>query len=127
MEVNDIAIRPSKHEIYIGGSSVNRYGHFVSDFTRHAIICAHILRIPPTKTTVWPGDYLELSLPEEMSQVDDVFALEPRVELSRSKCDWPAPCFVSSVQGKIRIPNLSSEPQTVLRSEHLYAKYAILM
>ena len=119
MEVNDIAIRPSKREICIGGSSVYRYGQFVSDSSRHAIRRAQILRAPPTKTTVWPGDYLELSLPEGMSQVDDVFALEPRVDLSRSPCDWPAPCFVSSVQGKIRIPNLSSEPQTVLRSEHL--------
>ena len=49
--------------------------------------------------------------------------LEPRTDTPRvrnltTSDIWPPPGIVSSVAGKLRIPNLSTEPHSLKRSEH---------
>ncbi|CAB3990763.1 Hypothetical predicted protein [Paramuricea clavata] len=83
---------------------------------------ALVLRAPPTSTTVWPGEFVEIELPGD-APADTKYALEPRIDapsvkrLTASQL-WPCPNIVSSVAGRIRIPNLSSEPRSLKRNEH---------
>ena len=93
METNDISIRPAKRQVTIGTAA------------RRAIV----LRASPTSTTIWPGDFVEINLPDD-APPDCEYALEPRSDapsvrkLTASQL-WPPPSIVSSVAGKIRIPN----------------------
>ena len=75
---NDISIRPAKSQITIGETVI----HYCDDNTNrsqcHTVrrAQAYVLRAPASSTTVWPGDYIELSIP---SVLDDlVVAVEPR-------------------------------------------------
>lgn len=89
----------------------------VSSEARRAIL----LRSPPTSTT-WPGEFVEVKLPAN-APPDSAYALEPCTDapnvkrLTASQL-WPSPGIVSSVAGKIRIPNLSPEPHFLKRNEH---------
>ena len=84
---------------------------------------AVVLRAPATSTTLWPGDYIELELPQSLPS-DSLLALEhrsdiPQVHLVTTSELWPPPCIISSVAGlRIRIPNLPGEPIKLKRHEH---------
>ena len=71
---------------------------------------------------MWPGDFIEVDLPPECAN-NATYALEARSDTAKTyRCSsdlmWPPPTILSSVAGKIRIPNLTSEPQTLRRNEH---------
>jgi hypothetical protein len=109
MECNDVSIRPAKRQVIFGNGTIYLYDSMDKSLSRHAIRRAHVIRAPATSTTVWPGDYLEINIPGD-NPVDCVYALEPTREPSKSLTAWPQPSIVSSVAGKIRIPNLTTEP-----------------
>jgi len=122
METNDVAVRPAKPQVILGDGSIHNYGSHqpaaVSSAARRAIV----LRSPLSSTTIWPGEFLEVDLPSD-APPDSVYALEPRTDASsvRKLTDsqlWPTPAVISSVAGKIRIPNLSPEPHFLKRNEH---------
>ena len=129
MESNDIAVRPAKRQVILGDGTIHNYGSqqpvSISPTARRAIV----LRSPPTSTTVWPGEFLEGELPGD-APPDSVYALEPRTdapsvrELTASQL-WPQPTMVSSVAGKIRIPNLTPEPYFLKRNEHFCQVHAV--
>ena len=129
MESNDIAVRPAKHQVILGDGTIHNYGSqqpvSISPTARRAIV----LRSPPTSTTVWPGEFLEVELPGD-APPDSVYALEPRTDapsvrkLTASQL-WPQPTMVSSVAGKIRIPNLTPEPYFLKRNEHFCQVHAV--
>ena len=122
METNDISIRPAKRQVTIGDGPTYAYGSQALALTSTAARRAIVLRAPPTSTTIWPGDFVEINLPDD-ALPDCEYALEPRSDapsvrkLTASQL-WPPPSIVSSVAGKIRIPNLSSEPHSLKRNEH---------
>ena len=121
METNDISIRSAKRQVTIGDGPTYAYGSQApavpSTAARGIVLCA-----TPTSTTIWPGDFVEINLPDE-ALPDCEYALEPRSDaptvrkLTASQL-WPPPRIVSSVAGKIRIPNLSSEPHSLKRNEY---------
>ena len=122
MERNDVAVRPAKRQVFIGDDIVITYGsQSLSGKKSHAVRRAHVLRAPPRPTVLWPGEFVELSLPPELLSHETV-ALEPRVVVSKKPPGtatlWPDPCILSSVAGKVRIPNLSDEPRLLRKSEH---------
>ena len=120
MELNDIAVRPAKREIRIGDSTVLHYGSTKKGAVSHthSVRRAHVLRAPPTTTVLWPGDFVEVPLPAELSPTETL-ALEPRVcSKSTPSPAWPPPCIISNVAGKVRIPNLSSQPLLLHRNAH---------
>ena len=129
MESNDIAVRPAKRQVILGDVTIHNYGSqqpvSISPTARRAIV----LRSPPTSTTVWPGEFLEVELPGD-APPDSVYALEPRTDapsvrkLTASQL-WPQPTMVSSVAGKIRIPNLTPEPYFLKRNEHFCQVHAV--
>ena len=122
MEANDISVRPAKRQVILGDGTTYVYGSQSPSAVSTAARRAIVLRAPPTSTTIWPGEFVELSLPDSVPP-DWEYALEPRCDapsvrrLTTSQL-WPPPSIVSSVAGKIRIPNLSPEPHSLKRNEH---------
>ena len=124
MTANDIAFRPSRGQILLSDGTILEYcaqpsrgAHVV----RRAQAC--VLRAPPSATTVWPGDFLELPVPIDKFPEDITFALEPRTDVHPikqidSSDPWPPPCIIQSVGGKVRIPNLTPAPLVIQRNSH---------
>jgi hypothetical protein len=119
MECNDISVRPAKHQVLLGDGTCYLYGLNDDKPTQHTVRRTHVLRAPQNTPTIWPGEYLEVKLPEDMCHMDEEFAVEPRSEKPESGDNlWPRPDIFTSVAGRIRIPNLSDRPQTLKRHEH---------
>ena len=95
MMVNDVAVRPSRHEIVIREKEVLYYGPTAPPTTSHTIrrTQAHMIRAPPRITTVWPGEYLEVDVPASLSS-EEIIAIEPRSDLKQQ--NWPPPAFNES-------------------------------
>ena len=116
MESNDIAVHPAKSQR--------------QTVTINSTACRAIaLRFPPTSTTVWPGEFLEVELPGD-APPDSVCALElrtyaPSVRKLTASQLWVQPTIVSSVAGKMRIPNLTTEPHFLKRNEHFCQVHAV--
>ncbi|KAJ8388921.1 hypothetical protein AAFF_G00126770 [Aldrovandia affinis] len=95
MEKNDVSIRPAKHQICLG-DDVYRYGTYHTSTDRHAVQRAHVLRAP-AKSTVWPGEYIELDLPPDLCDVDGELAVEPHmmpcVTRRALTSGLPQPCY----------------------------------
>ncbi|KAJ8346823.1 hypothetical protein SKAU_G00282240 [Synaphobranchus kaupii] len=122
MEANDVAVRPAKREVILGDGTIFKYGSSVPAESSTAARRAFVLRAPTHSETIWPGEFIEMQLPGDV-QSDAEYAIEPRSDtLSarrlKSSQMWPQPSIVSSIAGKIRIPNLSAVPRTLKRHEH---------
>ena len=112
MEVNDIMVRPARKEITFADGSTYKYHS--SKAPTIDVRRAHVLRAPDHNITVYPGDFIEASVPEDMA--DKQVALEPRVDTSHPT--WPKPTVMSAVGSYIRVPNLTSAPLNIRRCEH---------
>ncbi len=68
MAINDISVRPSRHQISIQDSHVTYYGTDFTDTAHNRVrrTQSQVLRAPSASTVVWPGDYLELELPAQI-------------------------------------------------------------
>ena len=122
METNDVAVRPARREVIISDDIVYNYGSIPSKGPNPVARRAFVLRAPSPSKTIWPGEYLEINLPED-AEPDAEYAIEPRMDAPRVRRLkqtqlWPRPSVLSSVASKIRIPNLTSEPHTLKRNEH---------
>ncbi|XP_071110370.1 uncharacterized protein [Haliotis cracherodii] len=122
MEANDVAVRPAKHQIILGDGTTYTYGSTETTGDEHTVRRACVLRAPDTSTTIWPGDFIEVPVPESFAPSDFTFAIEPRIDTrpgrSTLSSTWPELGIISSVSGKIRIPNLSDTPQLLKKHEH---------
>ena len=122
MEANDVAVRPAKREVLLGNGSTYTYGSQANPSPPTTVRRAFVLRAPTPSKTVWPGEFLEVQLPDD-APPNSEYALEPRTDAPRLRNLkpsqlWPQPGVVSSVVRAIRIPNLSTEPRTLKRHEH---------
>ena len=126
MTSNDITIRPAKTQISLGDGTTWSYASLskvTPDTATHSVRRAQVIRAPSVQTIIWPGEYIEVDVPPELSSDEIPLALEPRSDapFNSKKKDtalWPPPSLVTSVSGKIRIPNMTSEPQTLRSNEH---------
>ena len=122
METNDIAVRLAKRQVILGNGSIVSYGSPHPATVNSAARRSIVLRSPSRQCPSGPESLLR-STYHVTSPPDSEYALEPRTDapsarkLSASQL-WPAPRIVSSVAGKIRIPNLSSELHFLKRNEH---------
>ena len=120
MSTNDIAVRPAKNQIRID-ETVIHYGVENVNRSQYYKICrahTYVLRALPVSTAVWPGEYIQLSIP---SALDDlVVAVEPRYDHKSTGHyqDWPQPAIVEAVGDKIRLLN-PAHPFEIGRNEHL--------
>ncbi|ESO93172.1 hypothetical protein LOTGIDRAFT_175607 [Lottia gigantea] len=123
MSCNDISVRPSTREISLHGIVVYQYGDIKSckDSSTIRRTQAYVLRTS-SQTVVWPGDFLEVCLRPEL-QKDQYVAIETRTDTSSSphtklSRTWPQSNILPTVAGKVRIPNLSTEPHCIRRNSH---------
>ena len=118
MEANDITVRPAKREVMLRDGTTYTYGSSPPAEANIAARRAFVLRAHAPSKTIWPGDFLEIQLPDD-AKPDSEYEIEPRTDypsaqrLGLSQV-WPQPDILSSVARKIRIPNMSSH-------EHLNA------
>ena len=80
------------------------------------------IEVPAERTTVRRVEYIEVSVPTDMSSLDGLFALEPHVDAPnvqhvKSSRIWPPPGINLSVPGKIRIRNLTNAPRVLKKYE----------
>ena len=121
----DMVSQLNDDSVYTYDGSVYTYCSTDSSRMSHSVrrMQAHVLRGPTQTTTIWPGEYIELPLPDTMFPNDDSFAIEPRSDCAKSPSHnpeimWPTPSLITSVGGKIRIPNLTEDPVIIQRNSH---------
>ena len=122
VKTNYIAVPPAKRLIALADGSSFTYGSSDDRSTQKAARRAVVPRAPATSTTLWPGDYIEPELPQDLPP-KSLHALEPhsdipKVHLVTTSELLPPPGIISSVAGRIRIPNLSCQPIQLKRHEH---------
>ena len=121
---NDIAIRPAKREIVVGGTDVVHYGT-PSKTTPHSTVrhTQSFLLRNPSRTVVLPCAYFQLTTPQE-SDPDVLWALEPRLDSKanlpcKAETAWPQPQDILSVGHTLQIANTTSSSILVKRDEQL--------
>ena len=62
------------------------------------------MRAPAVASVIWPGEYLEMSIPKEL-EPDISLALEPRPDYTKHDKNWPRPRILEAVAGRVRILN----------------------
>ena len=119
MDRNDVWIRPNQKFVAIGEK---KYYYKVekSPTLSNNRVVTEVLRSPES-IVVWPGDYVEVPIPDEFS--GEEVMLEPRTDTPvNSKCsvnqEWPNPQIITCSAGRLRIPNLSKEPKYLRKGEH---------
>ena len=119
MARNDISIRPAKHQITIGDTDVVHYDNPTLNSPQNHVrrTQAFVLRSGSSSTVIWPGNFIELSLPSDIAP-DSCLSVEPRIENAKPSRLWPRPHVTEAVNDKIRIFNDSDEPQLVNKHDH---------
>lgn len=123
MSANDIATRPAKKQIVINGTEIVHYGPQPNSGACARRTQAYLIRAPEHHTVVFPGDFVELSIPTS-SESDTTWALEPRFDTpvnakAKLSSAWPPPQEITSVGHSIRIPNNEDSPILLKKHEHL--------
>ena len=80
-----------------------------------------VLRAPTDRATIWPGEYVEVTLPNDLSSLNGLFTLErcvdPTLKDEKLSQFWPSHCIITSASGKIHITNPTSEPRVLKKNE----------
>ena len=115
----DISIRPSKHHITIKDSDIIYYSPSSTPTHTNHIRCtqAHILQAPPTTSVIWPGEYIDVPIPNEI-EPDNTLAIEPCPAYTKYVQDWPHPHIVEGVAGHVRILNNTGDPKLIRCHKH---------
>jgi len=119
MEYNDIGTFPARRIIVLADGTEVSYGSSpsVATPTTRRLSTPMILRAPPTCTTIWPGDFIEVEAPAELDNLP--IALEPRTDKDHQQSpNWPTPDIIHCIAGRVRIPNDTNEPIVVPRHGH---------
>ena len=119
MVTNDIATRPAKKQIVIGGSEIVFYGQSTHGMSSVRRTQAFVLRAPNHQTVVLPGEFIEVKTPTDC-ETDVTLALESRdSDLNPTGPSvWPPPQEIESVGHAVRIVNTTEEPVLIRRHEH---------
>ena len=79
MEMNDIAVRPARREVFISDDLVYKYGSTIPKGPNPVARRAFVLRAPSPAKTIWPGEYLEIKFPDDI-EPDAEYVTEPRTD-----------------------------------------------
>lgn len=100
VEVNDIAICPAKGEVTFGNDTTYTYESTAPTEANTAAHQAFVLHAPTPSQTIWPGEFLEIQLPDD-AQADRTDA--PSAQRHKLSQVCSPPNIVSSVAVRIRI------------------------
>ena len=80
-DLNDITVCIAKRKVSLSYGTIYTYGIGGSASGPHAVrrTQAHLVRAPTLSTTVWPGDFLKVYIPEEFAS-EDALAIESRCD-----------------------------------------------
>ena len=112
MEKNDISVRPAKKLVQIGDNDIYYYSNSHNNTKVKSIRRACQVLRTQAPTTLWPGDYIELEVPDDMCTKKEV-AIEPR------SGDWPEPCIIEHVARKVRLVNNTNDPLKLKKNDHV--------
>lgn len=119
MESNDISVRPLKHQVLVGDSTIYTYG---DSLPKHLSQCdpkAQVLRTVAF-TTIWPRDYLEVDVPKSILDHDGLLAAEPCLSGT-----FGVPSILHSEINKIRIENTGCNPVSLRKHEHFFQVHSV--
>ncbi|CAB4022389.1 Hypothetical predicted protein [Paramuricea clavata] len=114
MEANDISVRPARCTVLICDTS---YTYGSNETKSPAVRCAVVLRAPSTSTTIWPGEFIEIAVPDGIP--DNVYALEPRTAAPSAQFAKVSQCCWHETHSKPLRPAISFEAQWALLSTKL--------
>ena len=115
MEENDVSVRPKNKIVSVGDNHHFMYEGSVPNCSTN--VRSAILRTT-TKATVWPGDFLDVSVGSVgTDKVDALVAIEPH--MLSSHMSWPLPGIYQSVGSHIRIMNVTGKPQVFKKHAHI--------
>ena len=115
MEENDISVRPRNKTITVGDTH-----HFSYKTTSPSCStrCRSTVLRATSRTTVWPGEFLDVNVGENLTlNNDSLVAIEPHT--SSSAMEWPKPGVYQSVANHIRLVNSTDSPQVFKKHDHL--------
>ena len=118
MAVNDISLWPSRHQVTHTYSYKPDQKPASTNTIRHTQ--AYTLCALSVKTTIWPGEYLEVSLPET-NELDELVVIEPHLDSTATKNNampWPSPIITRRVGNKVQLPNHWEHPVILSKNEH---------
>ena len=126
MSTNDVSVRPAERSVSIGERVVFRYDgvtHDPASSSARRVQC--LVRSPPSPVTLWPGEYVELAVPDMDS--DGPVSVEPWMSPvgEMDVTPWPHPTVSSVVAGKLRVPNNTDSPIVLKKNAHVCKVYAV--
>lgn len=75
--MSDISVRPAKRLITLADGAAFPYGSVDTQPIGNTVRRTIVLRAPPTSTTIWPGEFIEICLPPD-APPDSIYVVEPR-------------------------------------------------
>ena len=117
MTSNDIAVRPARQIIIFDDDTVCPYGNQLQKYKNNIRPTSGVLRCTQ-KETVWPGEYVEINVPEGFNSESPI-VVEPDVNSNHATVSWPQHNILTCIAGKVRIPNTLNFPLSLKRHEHI--------
>ena len=126
MKTNDITLRPAKSLIIFNDGFQYKYDENSQIGSSYSVrrVTSHIVRAPPSNTTLYPGDHIEVDVPEDLRDQTEV-ALEPRLNNSPLPPMWPRPVLATPLCGRIRITNDTDSPLFLRKNEQFGQLHAL--
>lgn len=118
---NDISIRLARNQICIGSHTITYNPNDPHKRSDPSIRFTQVqpLRAPQVRSTLWPGDTIELDIPTSIQGFDS-YAIVPRPLAGSSDKLWPTPEIVqcTSTTNKVTVVNNLDLPINLNRNEH---------
>ena len=120
LEANDITLRPARRQIILKNGREYSYGSLGHAKGPHRVCRAHVIRAPSETTTLWPGDFIEVTVGDDR---EGTYAIEPNAAAQKpTGCErevWPVPFISECVAGRVRIPNTTPGPIIIKKNAHI--------
>ena len=115
MKQNKIVLDIPNDRIIVADKHVISYSDTQRDPPLLHINKTYLLR-SPAKQVLFPGDAIELPVPEDIDK-DVELAIEPRYDDQRS--NWLTPSIITAVNGTIQLANVTDDIVAVGKHQHL--------
>lgn len=116
MKVNDIAVRPAKYMIVIGGKTKVFYNEGISHEHKVRRAQSFVLRGPAHRTVILPGEFILLETPKDVPS-DIICAVEPRFD--NASPNWIIPQEIQTVDHTVSLKNVTTEPVIINKNAHV--------
>ena len=77
----------------------------------------------PQQHTVWPGEFIEITLPDSLQGEKFPVVIEPRPDYTNR--DWPSPRLLHTGDGKVRILNKTSRIHKIPKQQYFCQVLAV--